>query len=208
MNVAAANALLKSLEEPGRETVLLLVTHRLGQVMPTIRSRCQRIDCHPPAPEEAAAWLAQRLEIEQAEASQLLGISLGSPIRALEYVQQDLMALRRKLVTGLADILKQRRSALDVAQQLAKEDLELLLGWLYGWLLDIVRIGATGDESYLRHADVRNMLLAVARRASPQTLYALADLVHEERLNLMQRLNPNRQLLLERVLLKWSALAR
>ncbi|GGO87058.1 DNA polymerase III subunit delta' [Marinobacterium nitratireducens] len=207
MNVSAANALLKTLEEPGRETVLLLVSHRLGQVMPTIRSRCQRIDCHPPVPDLAAEWLAGRLQIDAAEARQLLGISLGSPIRALEYVQQDLVTLRRKFLAGLADILKQRRSALEVAQQLSKEDLELLLGWLYGWILDIVRVGATGDESYLRHTDVRNMLLAVARRAGPHSLYRLADLVHEERLSLMQRQNPNRQLLLERILLRWSELA-
>ncbi|NVK43681.1 MAG: DNA polymerase III subunit delta' [Oceanospirillaceae bacterium] len=208
MNVAAANALLKTLEEPGRDTVLLLVTHRLGQVMPTIRSRCQRIDCHPPQTDEAVAWLASRLELEDEKARQLLAISLGSPIRALEYMQQDLMAVRRKFLAGLADILKQQRSALEVAQQLAKEDLELLLGWLYGWLLDIVRVGTTGDESYLRHTDVRNMLVAVARRVGPQPLYALADLVHEERISLMQRQNPNRQLLLERVLLQWSALVR
>ncbi len=208
MNQSSANALLKTLEEPGRDTILLLVTHRLGQVMPTIRSRCQRVDCHQPEPDLAADWLAAQLKVETDKARQLLSISLGSPIRALEFVQQDLMLLRRKFLEGLADILKQRRSALDVAQQLAKEDLELLLGWLYGWILDIVRVLGTGDESYLRHTDVSNMLRGVARRADPQTLYAFSDLVHRERVSLMQRLNPNHQLLLERVLLSWSALVR
>lgn len=206
MNVAAANALLKTLEEPGRDTVLLLVTHRLGQVMPTIRSRCQRVDCHPPAAEVALDWLGNRLEVDRDRARQLLDICLGSPLRAIDFVDRDLTTLRGKLGTGLADILRRRRSALDVAQQLAKEDLELLLGWLYGWLLDIVRISATRDETCVRHTDVRNMLVAVARRASPEAVYALVDLIQEERLGLMQRQNPNRQLLLERVLLSWSEL--
>jgi DNA polymerase-3 subunit delta' len=208
MNASSANALLKTLEEPGRDTILLLVTHRLGQVMPTIRSRCQRVDCHLPEPEKAQAWLSTQLNITPDKAHQLLSICLGSPLRAREYIEQDLMALRRKFIEGLADILKQRRSALEVAQQLAKEDLELLLGWLYGWLLDIVRVLGTGDESCLRHLDANNMLRAVSRKADAQTVYALSDLVHTERVSLMQRLNPNRQLLLERILLSWSALVR
>jgi DNA polymerase III subunit delta' len=208
MNPSSANALLKTLEEPGRDTILLLVTHRLGQVMPTIRSRCQRVDCHLPESAVAAQWLCAQLEIEPDKAQQLLSICLGSPLRARDYVEQDLMQLRRKFIEGLADILKQRRSALEVAQQLAKEDLELLLGWLYGWLLDIVRVLGTGDESCLRHLDASNMLRAVSRKTDAQTVYALSDLVHQERVSLMQRLNPNRQLLLERILLSWSALVR
>jgi DNA polymerase-3 subunit delta' len=208
MNASAANALLKTLEEPGRDTILLLVTHRLGQVMPTIRSRCQRVDCHLPEPEQAAEWLAVQLKVEPDKARQLLSISLGSPIRARDLIELDLMLLRRTFLEGLADVLKQRRSALEVAQSLAKEDLELLLGWLYGWLLDTVRVLNTGDDSYLRHTDASNMLRAVARKADVQALYAFSDLIHQERVSLMQRLNPNRQLLLERILLGWSALVR
>ena len=57
MTTAAANALLKSLEEPSADTYLLLLAHQPGRLPATIRSRCQRLDVARPTPTELAAWL-------------------------------------------------------------------------------------------------------------------------------------------------------
>ena len=207
MNVNAANALLKMLEEPGKDTVLLMITHRQGQVMPTIKSRCQRLDCPTPDQQLASQWLATQLEMEQTEAEQLLNIAHQSPLQALAYKQQDYLGLRSKVLKGLADILKNRSTAIQVAQGLHKEDVELILSWLYGWIGDIARLSAgEGDTELLRHKDVQNMLLALSRRAEPKQLFAFADEVHEARKLLLQRLNPNKQLLLEKLLYQWQAL--
>lgn len=209
MNINAANALLKMLEEPGEDTLLMLLTHKLGQMLPTIKSRCQRVDM-PPAPEEIAAqWVATQLECDTEEAEQLLTIAHHSPLQALAYKQDDLLGLRAKVLKGLADILKGRQTVLEIAQQLHKEDLELVLGWLYSWLVDIARTAGTGDEeSALRHSDARNMLLAVARKAGTRKLYALADQVQEARRDIMFRRNPNKQLLMEKILFEWYSLPR
>jgi DNA polymerase-3 subunit delta' len=61
MNVNASNALLKSLEEPSGDTVLLLVSHQPSRLLPTIKSRCQQVACPQPSLAQSQAWLAGAL---------------------------------------------------------------------------------------------------------------------------------------------------
>ncbi|MEN0652222.1 MULTISPECIES: DNA polymerase III subunit delta' [Hyphobacterium] len=60
MNPNAANALLKSLEEPPRRTILFLLTHTPGKLLPTIRSRCRRLTLRAPGIDATAAWLTRQ----------------------------------------------------------------------------------------------------------------------------------------------------
>ena len=95
MNDEAANALLKTLEEPAEYVVLLLLTDRLGQVLPTIASRCQPVRFDPPSPAELAARLErQGAAPEQARAAARL--SLGDGERALALALGDGPALRAR----------------------------------------------------------------------------------------------------------------
>ncbi len=80
MNVAAANALLKTLEEPPPETYLLLVTHRPGRVPATLRSRCRRYVAPGAGTEAASLWLAEH---GVADAGIVLAQSGGAPLLAL-----------------------------------------------------------------------------------------------------------------------------
>jgi DNA polymerase-3 subunit delta' len=93
MNDEAANALLKTLEEPPAYVVLLLLTDRPTQVLPTIASRCQPVRFDPPAPAELAARLrASGAAAGHAEAAARLG--LGDGERALVLAAGDGIALR------------------------------------------------------------------------------------------------------------------
>jgi DNA polymerase-3 subunit delta' len=208
MNISAANALLKTLEEPGRDTLLILITHQLGQVLPTVKSRCQRLDCHPPAEITAVKWLVKKLAIEEQEALQLLRVVHGAPLAGLDFKQQGHQALRADFLTGLRDILRQRKSPLEIAGQFIKADMDLLLGWLQGLLADIARILLMGSDELVRNKDMQKMLKGVAKNSTKDRIFTLADLVQFERLGLQRRQNPNKQLLLERILIDWSALVR
>lgn len=208
MNVAAANALLKMLEEPGDDTLLLLVTSKMGQVLPTIKSRCQHMDCAIPSESEAVAWLQQAIDIDADQASNILSINRGAPKEALNYIQADLSEQRAQVIRGLADILKQRKTALEVAQSWQKLDLEMVLGWLFSLLSDIARASACGNPDVIRQKDAHNMLAAVAKKIDPVRIFKLAEKVHEERRTILLRQNPNKQLLLECVLLEWAGLLR
>jgi DNA polymerase III subunit delta' len=80
MNINAANALLKSLEEPSGNTILLLVSHQSSRLLPTIRSRCVQQACPLPSEALSLEWLASALpDLGEAERVELLTLAAGSP---------------------------------------------------------------------------------------------------------------------------------
>jgi len=83
LNVNAANAVLKTLEEPPPHGVLLLVSHAPGRLLPTIRSRCRRLGFQPLAPEAAATFVSDRLGATEEDALRLARMAGGAPGRAL-----------------------------------------------------------------------------------------------------------------------------
>jgi DNA polymerase-3 subunit delta' len=208
LNTSSANALLKILEEPGRNTLLVLISHQPGQLMPTIRSRCQRIDFATPSAQQSERWLQQTLELEPERASQLLRLCHGAPLKAKALYEGDLLEQRKKLMAGLADLLRGRTTASELAQQLQKADLLQCLDWINSLLSDIVRMQLAGLQQPAVNTDMKRMLQAVAERADSTRVFVLADRIQEERVGLLRRQNPNRQLLLERLLLQWAELVR
>ena len=83
LNANAANAVLKTLEEPPPRGVLLLVSHRPGSLLPTIRSRCRRLVFSAPPAEDAARWLTAATAVSPEAAMTLLRMARGAPGRAL-----------------------------------------------------------------------------------------------------------------------------
>lgn len=112
LNVAAANALLKTLEEPASATVLVLVADQPARLPATIRSRCQRITMPVPDAAEALAWLkAQGVE----DAAAALEAALGNPGRALAWNADGSLALQADVARELAALSRGRANALQVA---------------------------------------------------------------------------------------------
>ena len=208
MNTSSANALLKTLEEPGKDTLLILITHQQGQVMPTIKSRCQRLDCFPPEEAVAVSWLAEQLNLEVPEATQLLKVVHGAPLTGLMFKKLGHQTLRAEFFTALKEILRQQKSPIEVANQLVKADLVLLLSWLEGLLADVLRVLLTEDDAVIRNNDMQKMIKGVAKNSTKDKIFQLVDLIRDERVGLQRRQNPNKQLLLERILIDWSALVR
>ena len=81
MNTAAANALLKNLEEPPPNAMFILVSHRPARLLPTIRSRCVPVPVPLPEPQAAAKWLAGQ-GVKTPE--RWLAFAGGAPLRALD----------------------------------------------------------------------------------------------------------------------------
>lgn len=91
---AAANALLKSLEEPPPQTLFLLISHAPGRLLPTIRSRCRIMRFQPLPPAQVERVIAaERPEIGVDERQALTGIADGAPGRALRYAGLDIAGL-------------------------------------------------------------------------------------------------------------------
>ena len=120
MNASAANALLKTLEEPSGSTMIILVSDQPSRLPATIRSRCQRIQINPPSHAVSMAWLSgQGIVAKDAELA--LIAMLDNPGRALEALADDTLALRSECLRDLQALSGHRARALTVAEAWAAD---------------------------------------------------------------------------------------
>jgi DNA polymerase-3 subunit delta' len=104
LNVNAANALLKTLEEPPPRGVLLMVCHAPGRLLPTIRSRCRRLAFSPLPLDAAASFVRTRLDISDEDTLRLAQMARGAPGKALSLAQTNALAMDEAARTILADL--------------------------------------------------------------------------------------------------------
>lgn len=122
MNKNSANALLKILEEPPAKTVLLLICHNIGRVLPTIRSRCAKLPLRNLQSEEVASLLRRyRPHLEETEISELSELSSGSIGKAVIYADKNVLAINRHL-SGILNAEVSLRDMLDFCAQASKDD--------------------------------------------------------------------------------------
>jgi DNA polymerase-3 subunit delta' len=89
LNTESANALLKILEEPPARSLFILINHQAGRILPTIRSRCLRLDLDPLSEEDTMTVLATIDEHEHDDLARAANLSGGSPGRALELLESN-----------------------------------------------------------------------------------------------------------------------
>ena len=150
MNTAAANALLKLLEEPPERATLLLVTHQPTALLPTIRSRCRMLRCAPLGAEDMAAALAQAGADAPEEGSALAALSGGSVGRALQLIEGDGPRLYAAIVSILGTLPRLdrgRATKLAEAASARGDDVQaaLIFELLDTALARLARFGATGQ---------------------------------------------------------------
>jgi DNA polymerase-3 subunit delta' len=121
LNKEAANALLKILEEPPANTLFLLVSHAPGRLLPTIRSRCRRLDFGGLDDDAMTSILERETQLGETERKQVVSMSFGSAGRALAFAELDLAKLENAAVAILrqGDPTNARRS--DLASELGKK---------------------------------------------------------------------------------------
>ena len=149
MNASGHNALLKILEEPPKQALLLLVTETPGGLLPTIRSRCRKLLLRPLSESIIAGWLAtNRPEI--AEADRLARLSEGSIGRALALAGSGGLELHRRLIAVLATLprlnLKAAHAFADSVARKGEDDAwQTATGLLVWWLARLVKGMAEGQ---------------------------------------------------------------
>lgn len=121
LNINAANALLKTLEEPSSNRYLILVTDRPGRLPATIRSRCQRLEFRPPSREEAAAWLRARGHGDAA-LGPALDAARGHPGLAEDWLVHGGLALRREVQGELNGLAAGKQAPVPLAQRWLGDD--------------------------------------------------------------------------------------
>lgn len=145
LTVPAANALLKTLEEPVPGRYLLLVSDQPHRLPATIRSRCQRLEFKLPPSAEALAWLqGQGVPVAQAEAA--LAANAGHPGLALRDLREDGQALRRAVADDLAALARGRAASHEITQRWLDESLARRLQLAAEAIGEQLARRARGDE--------------------------------------------------------------
>ena len=121
LETSGANALLKMLEEPPPNTLFFLVSHAPGRLLPTIRSRCRRLDFSTLDDDAMTSILAERTDLGSAELQRVIGMSFGSAGRALAFAELGLAKLEDAALAILrqGDPTNARRS--ELAAELGKK---------------------------------------------------------------------------------------
>jgi DNA polymerase-3 subunit delta' len=194
MTTNAANSLLKTLEEPPGDTLIILIADRTGHLPATIFSRCQRIDFAPPAEADGLAWL-ERME-HNSHWAEALRVAGGAPLAAILTVDQ--IDTSSGMARDFAAVAVGRASAIEVAARWSKIEPGFVLDWMARQLQISIqsasgsRLGRAGlaiDESVLRRMDTRN-------------LFCYLDIIN--RLRGQNAGSYNVQLTLESLLIDWS----
>ena len=164
MNTEASNSLLKTLEEPPADTVLILTTSRKDQLLPTIISRCQLVRCEGLTDDEITKALLQRDGRSESESRVAAQLANGSFVAARALVSDDMVRLQSEVAEFLRHALGRSPAALlsRIEQLLStreKPECEQWLRMLQMWFHDAVALREQGNEAVNRgNEDLRKFV--------------------------------------------------
>ncbi|EPK3136062.1 MULTISPECIES: DNA polymerase III subunit delta' [Enterobacter] len=196
---AAANALLKTLEEPPEKTWFFLSCRDPGRLLATLRSRCRLHHLATPQESWALSWLEREVTTSQDSALSALRLSSGAPAAALALLQADVWSQREALCRAVASALESG-DWLSVLPALNSDQAAERLHWLAALLLDALKIqqGAT----LLTNPDVWLLVNTLANRLPGATLRAILHDTCQSREQLLTVTGLNRELVLTDQLLR------
>ncbi len=209
MNRFGANGLLKTLEEPTPDALLILVTSKPSLLLPTIRSRCQQeVFPHPDAT-IGVNWLKDYLGSESEAATiapTLLALAGGAPLESVKLhemggleVRQGLVEQWLKVVEGRGDPLKCAASWLDLG-------LPRAVNWLNSWTMDLIRLKSGAGSDVITNTDLQPQFQKLAQTLDLRSLFG-----HLEQITEYSRWaggQINAQLALEDIMISWARRSR
>lgn len=196
---AAANALLKTLEEPPVKTWFFLSCRDPGRLLATLRSRCRLHHLAVPQESWALSWLEREVTTSPESALTALRLSSGAPAAALALLQPDVWSERETLCRAV-DASLNSHDWLSLLPALNSDRAVERLHWLASLLLDALKIqqGAT----LLTNPDAWPLLNTLANRLSGKILHAMLHEICQSREQLLTVTGLNRELLLTDQLLR------
>ena len=201
MNSSAQNALLKTLEEPPENSLLILIASNAGGLLPTVRSRCLRMSFAPLTRDEVASYLKSNRGMTGDNVEYLAAMSLGSIGVAVGLDEEEFIEKRRGWA-GTVSALKagDYQSAMAAAESLAGDRDQALrfLTWAQSWYRDLLIHGVTQDSRDLVNLDMRSQI--EQQSAVAGTEQTLSSMARTARAAARIQRNLNRRMVLERLL--------
>jgi len=204
MNRHAANSLLKTLEEPTEDALLILISSQPSLLLPTIRSRCQKVVFPRPEAQASEAWLQTQLkEVNEPEAiKNLLALSDGAPLAARVLHETGGLAMRHELATQWVGVLEGKTDPLICAKQWSELGLPKATRWLGSWVMDLIRLKSGVDPVVITNGDLRPQLQKLVTGLELKRLFACLEQITETARWANGQLNA--QLAMEDLMVSWS----
>lgn len=196
MNSAAANALLKNLEEPPLRTLFILVTHQAQHLLPTIRSRCLQIVMPVPELTVATGWLKQQ-GVQNAEVC--LASAGHAPLTALELSSDAYLEQHRVFIKQISE--PETINPILLAETMQKSDLPTVVSWLQKWCYDLLSFRTTGKIRY--HVDMSAAIRSLASGIDSRSLITYLRILSKTQQLASHPLHP--RLFLEDMLFSYAA---
>ncbi len=202
LTLQAANSLLKTLEEPGENVLILLVTARTHRLPVTIRSRCQLMRFTMPDETQSLRWLKKNHPgFTESQLRQALKFAFASPLSALNYLQES---EHQDILSGAMTASVSDKSSLDYTAKLANYPKIQTLEAMMIWASDLAKLQACGLDTTITNEQYRNELQRLAKKVNQQRLYRFVDQLNFNILH--SAIAVNEQLLWENLLLSWDNL--
>jgi DNA polymerase-3 subunit delta' len=193
MNRAAANALLKTLEEPNSDTKLILVSHQPEQLLATIRSRCQVLPFVQPETSISKLWLKN-----QGVSNALEGLSLTEnlPLAALAYLKNEALQTQHQEFFSAWHSFMDRHNPIEFAAICAAQEGAPIMLWLQQLYIDILRLQTQASPA-LAHSAHQTEISQQSSRISVASCFNALDAIIEMQKTLHKQPHLNLQLQLE-----------
>lgn len=203
MNSIAANALLKTLEEPSPANILILITSVPHQLPPTVLSRCRHLRFNPLPRETVALFLQERLALDSARAQTLAASSGGSIGKALEMNEEAFLDSRKRIIAHLSDPdwtdpVKLLTFLNDLGQE--RPDILKRLDVLRSCFRDALVYKETGEENRMENGDCMEFISSAAGRLSGESILSVIRTVEKARGAI--EMNANKLLTLETMMFR------
>lgn len=170
MTLNAANAFLKTLEEPREKTLLLLVHDQLAPVLPTIRSRCRVLSQGLPPPALVRDWLAQQLGDAGGAVDELLARAGGRPLRALAFAKSNTLDDIARFEQVLKQVQTGEAPPVSSAAAFEGQSLTQLLEWLLAYYSrQLINAAQSGSFAQPRQFAFYDLLLATRKKLESKT---------------------------------------
>lgn len=201
MNRLAANSLLKTLEEPTPDALIILVSSKPFLLLPTIRSRCQQVVFPNPGAEQAARWLEQQIGTD-VDGNALLALGNGAPLEARRLHETGGLELRKRLVDQWLKVAAGQGDPLACAANWADLGLSRALHWQSSWTMDLIRLKSGANQDAITNNDLGPQLQKLATGLDLRRLFNQLEQITEYTRWAGGQLNA--QLAMEDLMISWG----
>lgn len=202
ITVQGQNAILKTLEEPSKETTIIMLVENINSILPTIQSRCQILRLGRIPEEKIRAYLLS-LGVDESRARAAANLSDGIVGNALKFLDEKFIKLRQDVIGKAGELVT--ASALDVLESVDffvsnKDKINTVFDIMTSWYRDIIMLKLIKDKNLLMNMDYYDLLVEESQKLSYNRLDGIINIINSSRENINE--NANYQLAIEIMLLK------